>query len=51
LLNKKLEKPEMDRTLTEIQKSDKRFKMALIVVLFIVSFAAAMFLISIVSSL
>ncbi len=42
---------ELDRTSEEIQKSEKRFKLAMIVILFIVSFAAAMIFISLISSL
>lgn len=41
----------MDRTFEEIQKSEKRFKLAMIVILFIVSLAAAMIFISLISSL
>jgi hypothetical protein len=44
-------KPDLDRITEEILKSEKRFKLAMIVVLFIVSFAAAMIFISLVSSL
>jgi hypothetical protein len=42
---------EMDKILEEIQKSEKRFKLAMIIVLFIVSLAAAMIFISLISSL
>jgi hypothetical protein len=51
LLNKKLDKPELEKTFDEIEKSDKRFKLAMIVIIFIVSFAAAMIFISLISSL
>jgi hypothetical protein len=43
--------PDADRISEEIEKSEKRFKLAMIVVLFIVSFAAAMIFISLISSL
>jgi len=51
LLNKKKGKPELERTFEEIEKSEKRFKLAMIIILFIVSFAAAMIFISLISSL
>jgi flagellar basal body-associated protein FliL len=51
LLNKEREKLELDRTSEEIQKSEKRSRLAMIVVLFIVSFAAAMIFISLISAL
>lgn len=40
-----------DKIVEEIQKSEKRFKLAMIIVTFIVSFAAAMIFISLISSL
>jgi len=51
LLNKKKGKLNVDRTYEEIEKSEKRFKLAMIVILFIVSFAAAMIFISLIGSL
>jgi len=51
LLNKEREKLELDRTSEEIQKSEKRSRLAMIVVLFVISFATAMIFISIMSSL
>jgi len=51
LLNKKLEKPDLDLTIREIEKSEKRFKVAMMIVIFMVSFAAAMIFISLISSL
>jgi hypothetical protein len=51
LLNKKLEKPDLERTLKKIEKSEKRLKVAKIIVSFIVSFAAAMIFISLISSI
>jgi len=51
LLNKEKSKADLDITSEEIQKSEKRFKLAMMVVLFVVSFAAAMIFISIISSL
>jgi hypothetical protein len=46
-----LDKPELEKTFDEIEKSDKRFKLAMIVIIFIVSFAAVMICISLISSL
>jgi hypothetical protein len=41
----------VDKISEEIEKSEKRFKLAMIVVLFIVSFAAVMIFISLISVL
>jgi hypothetical protein len=51
LLNKKREKPELDKTYKEIEKSEKRLRAAIIVRLFVFSFAAAMIFIGLISSL
>jgi hypothetical protein len=51
LLNKENSKVSLDITSEEIQKSERRFRIAMIVILFIVSFATAMIFISIISSL
>jgi len=51
LLNKKREKQEVEKTFEELQRSDKRFKLAMIIIFFIISFAIGMIVLSIVSSL
>ena len=51
VLKKKQVGQEMEKILKEIQRSEKRFKLAMMVVLFIVSLAAAMIFISIISSI
>jgi len=51
LLNKIKGKKELEKTFEELQKSDKRFKLAIIIIFFIISVAIGMIVLSIVSSL
>jgi hypothetical protein len=50
-INKVKVNPDTDRISEEIEKSEKHFKLAMMIVLLIVSLAAAMIFISLISSL